>query len=230
MEGRERAKTVFKKIKNDYTFRTFALSSLSLLITAAYTVYNVFLAIFYKSAWNMGIAVYYVIPISIKAFVITEELKFLKTKASEEKKQEKRKKFYLAHSLLLFFADLALIAPVSMMVLQQKEIDFTVIPAIAMAAYTTYKIAFSVKNFVKTRKASNLSVKILRNVNFVDALVSVLSLQYTLVMTFNGGIYGEMKILCAVSSLCVWIFLLAMSFVILLQTLKKSKKVTDKNG
>lgn len=103
MEGRERAKTVFKKIKNDYTFRTFTLSSLSLLITAAYTVYNVFLAIFYKSAWNMGIAVYYVIPISIKAFVITEELKFLKTKASEEKKQEKRKKFYLAHSLLLFF-------------------------------------------------------------------------------------------------------------------------------
>lgn len=103
MEGRERAKTVFKKIKNDYTFRTFALSSLSLLITAAYTVYNVFLAIFYKSAWNMGIAVYYVIPISIKAFVITEELKFLKTKASEEKKTRKKKKILLGSQLAAVF-------------------------------------------------------------------------------------------------------------------------------
>lgn len=53
----------------------------------------------------------------------------------------------------------------------------------------------------------------LRNVNLVDALVSVLSLQYALVMTFGGGIEGDMLFLCAFSSLAVWGFLIILSVV-----------------
>ncbi len=63
--------------------------------------------------------------------------------------------------------------------MQQKDINYSEIPALTIAAYTTYKITAASINIVKTRKGKHLSVKILRNVNFVDALVSVLSLQYT---------------------------------------------------
>lgn len=71
--------------------------------------------------------------------------------------------------------------------------------AITIAAYTTYKIIMSAINFSKAKKNGNLSVKMLRNVNLVDALVSVLSLQYALVMTFGGGIEGDM-LFCAHSA------------------------------
>lgn len=45
-------------IKNDYAFRTFFFSALSFLVGAAYAVFNFYLGLKYKTAWNFGIAAY----------------------------------------------------------------------------------------------------------------------------------------------------------------------------
>ncbi len=107
------------------------------------------------------------------------------------------------------------------MVLEQKAVNYSLIPAIAMAAYTTYKVILSAKSFVKTRRGQQLSVTMLRSVSFVDALVSVLSLQYTLIMTVDGAIVGDMFVLCAVSSFAFWIALVAISVFTLIGAVKK---------
>lgn len=114
-----------------------------------------------------------------------------------------------------------MIAPITLMALQKKEVNFSSVHAITIAAYTTYKIIMSAINFSKAKKNGNLSVKMLRNVNLVDALVSVLSLQYALVMTFGGGIEGDMLFLCAFSSLAVWGFLIILSVVNAVKSRKK---------
>lgn len=113
-----------------------------------------------------------------------------------------------------------------MMVMQQKEIHYTAIPAIAIAAYTTYKVTMSAKHFIKTRKSNHLSIKMLRNINFVDALVSVLSLQYTLIMTFDGGsIKKDMHTLCAISSLIIWGWIIVISVFTLSRAIKLLQKI-----
>ena len=61
---------LLKRIKNDYVFRAFIFSALSFLITMLFTAYNVFLYIAYKAVWNIGIAVYYALLLSIRAYVI----------------------------------------------------------------------------------------------------------------------------------------------------------------
>lgn len=122
---------------------------------------------------------------------------------------------------LAFCNDISLIAPITLMALQKKEVNFSSVHAITIAAYTTYKIIMSAINFSKAKKNGNLSVKMLRNVNLVDALVSVLSLQYALVMTFGGGIEGDMLFLCAFSSLAVWVFLIILSVVNAVKSRKK---------
>ncbi len=225
MKIKERAVIkLLKRIKNDYVFRTFISSALSFFITVLFTAYNVFLCIAYEAVWNIGIAVYYALLLSIRAYVIFSERKFHKEKLADEQKENKRTKLFLIQSIFLFIIDFALIAPISLMVLQKKTVNYSTIPAITVAAYTTYKIVISTRNIIKTRNVLHLSLTILRTVNFVDALVSVLSLQYTLIITFGGGMDKDMFILCAVSSFAIWTLLVLISLKSLFQSVKLKKE------
>ncbi len=217
MKDKEREENKFiKRMKSDYTFRTFVFSALSFFVTVAFTAYNVFLAVVYKSPFNLGLSVYYALLLCIRLFVILSELRFNKAGYNNEQIESGRKKLFFMQSIMLFVIDLALVAPISMMVLQQKDVNYSEIPAIMIAAYTVYKIVTATINFIKTRKSTHLSVKILRNINFVDALVSVLSLQYTLIMTFNGGISGNMFTVCVLSSFAIWALIAVISVLTLI--------------
>lgn len=225
MTSKERVEIrLLKRIKNDYVFRAFIFSALSFFITMLFTAYNVFLCIAYKAVWNIGIAVYYALLLSIRAYVIFSERKFYKEHLTDEQKENKQKKLFLVQSIFLFIIDFALIAPIALMVLQKKTVNYSTIPAITVAAYTTYKIVISTRNIIKTRNVPHLSLKILRTVNFIDALVSVLTLQYTLIITFGGGMNKDMFILCAVSSFAIWTLLILLSLKSLLQSVKLKKE------
>ena len=80
--------------------------------------------------------------------------------------------------------DLALFWPITMMVVLDKPVSMGLTPAIAMAAYTTWKIIMASihMNQQRSRSGGNILVAELRTVNFIDALVSILTLQNTLIM------------------------------------------------
>ena len=225
MESKERVEIrLIKRLKNDYVFRAFVFSALSFFITMIFTGYNVFLGIAYKAVWNIGIAVYYALLLCVRAYVIFSERKFYKKNLTDEQKESKRKNLFLAQSIFLFIIDFALIVPIALMVLQKKTVNYSSIPEITAAAYTTYKIVLATINIIKTRKERHLSIKILRTVNFVDALVSVLTLQYTLIITFGGGMDKDTFILCAISSFAVWALLIALSLKSLFKSIKLKKE------
>lgn len=226
MEHKERVGIgVLKRIKNDYVFRTFIFSALSFFVTLVFTIYNKFLGVAYKSVWNIGIALYYALLLCIRAYIIFSERKFYKNNLTDEQKDRKRKIIFFVQSILLLIIDFALIAPISLMVLQKRAIKFSQIPAIAMAGYTSFKIFVSTRNIFKTKFEMNLSIKMLRNINFIDALVSILSLQYTLIMTFGGGLDEDMFTLCAISSFCIYVLL----FILSLKTFLSSIRIITKN-
>ncbi len=226
MEHKERVGIgVLKRIKNDYVFRTFIFSALSFFVTLVFTIYNTFLGVAYKSVWNIGIALYYALLLCIRAYIIFSERKFYKNNLTDEQKDRKRKIIFFVQSILLLIIDFALIAPISLMVLQKRAIKFSQIPAIAMAGYTSFKIFVSTRNIFKTKFEMNLSIKMLRNINFIDALVSILSLQYTLIMTFGGGLDEDMFTLCAISSFCIYVLL----FILSLKTFLSSIRIITKN-
>ncbi len=226
MEHKERVGIgVLKRIKNDYVFRTFIFTALSFFVTLVFTIYNTFLGVAYKSVWNIGIALYYALLLCIRAYIIFSERKFYKNNLTDEQKDRKRKIIFFVQSILLLIIDFALIAPISLMVLQKRAIKFSQIPAIAMAGYTSFKIFVSTRNIFKTKFEMNLSIKMLRNINFIDALVSILSLQYTLIMTFGGGLDEDMFTLCAISSFCIYVLL----FILSLKTFLSSIRIITKN-
>ncbi len=122
-----------------------------------------------------------------------------------------QKKLYLKQCIMLFTIDLLLIAPISIMVLGQKEANYSTIPAITTAAYTTCKMILATKNALQAKKNNNLSIIMLRNINLKDSLVAILSLQYILIMTFESKTDNNMLIVSCISTFCIWILLIIIS-------------------
>ena len=217
-------KKLFGKIKSDYEFRTYVFAAVSVFISLVFAVFNTVLAFLYNAAWNFGIAVYYYLLVAERSVVCACEIKWNKSGLDEEVREQKRKKLYFAQSVTLLFLDMVLVTPISLMVLQRKAVNYSIIAAIGMAAFTTYKIVMATRGFVKTRKDYNLGVRILKNLNFIEALVSVLSLQYTLIMANDGGVQGDMFVLCAITSFAIWAFVVTLSVISLVNSIMICKK------
>ena len=107
--------------------------------------------------------------------------------------------------------NLALIMPVSLMVRMEKPVTMGLTPAIAMAAYTTWKITLAIVN-LRRSGAHPLLIRQLRTINLIDALVAILTLQNTLIMVnSSAGEETGVMTLAAVSSGLIYLVILTLT-------------------
>ena len=190
--------------KVDYQFKTLATSTLSALVGLGFTVLNVVLGIVYKSVWNISISVYYVLLAIVRGIVVLSQRKV--NVADNQKKQEQYKRIYFKTHILMIIMDMCLIAPIAYMVIGERSYEYGLIPAIAMAAYTTYRITMGIINLGKSRKQENILIRELRTVNLQDSLVAVLTLQNALIIA-NGSDMQSMLALTAWTSAGIWLMI-----------------------
>ena len=183
---KQRIKDFQKTWKSDYYFSTVFSSAISTLISIVFALYNGALGIVYQSQWHGLICVYYLLLATIRAILIGTRRKNKKT-------------IRMITYLLLLVMDVSLIGPIYVMVSGERSYTYGLIPAIAMATYTTYRITISIVHFRKSRKKDKSLLFELRMINMTDALVAVLSLQNALIIA-NGGMNEEMHTLTAWTS------------------------------
>ncbi len=121
--------------------------------------------------------------------------------------------------------NLALILPISLMVVLKKPVNMGLIPAITMAAYTTYKLTMASIHIQKQKRSNHNNILIveLRTINFIDALVSILTLQNTLIMvkqTTSSG--NDMLVLSSISSAVIYAVIIFVTVRLLIKGLKKN--------
>lgn len=108
------------------------------------------------------------------------------------------------------------------MVVLQRPVYLKLIPAIAVAAYTTYKITVASVHLLKRNQNGNILIAELRTVNFIDALVSVLLLQNTLIMVNQPTkTASSMLVLTAVSSAVIYMIIVIVSVHMLVKELQQ---------
>ena len=202
-----RVKQFFDRWKTDYDFKTVAAALGSLFVTALFALYNGFLGVYHASLWHGSICVYYLVLVIIRGIIISSKSRIDRGCTTERF----RKLVYITSAALLLFLNVCLVVPVSLMVVRQKPVDMTLIPAIAMAAYTTYKVVMASVNLKRRKRSSNRLVRLLRTISFIDALVSVLTLQNTLIMVIMNGDGSEMLTLSAITSAAIMLAVLALS-------------------
>lgn len=216
-------KHFFDRWKSDYAFKTVTSALGSLAVTAVFALYNGFLGIWHASLWHASlwhgtICVYYLVLVVLRTIIIAARKSADRT-AEPERAQAR---VCLASAALLLFLNLCLVVPVSLMVVLQKPVNMTLIPAIAMAAYTTYKIIMASVNLKRGKESSDRLVRLLRTISFIDALVSVLSLQNTLIMVNAKGDGSEMLTLSAITSAAIMLTVLALSVATLIAAKRDS--------
>jgi hypothetical protein len=202
-----RWKPLFDRWKSDYDFKTVTAALGSLAVTAVFALYNGFLGIYHASLWHGTICVYYIVLVVLRGFIIAARNRSLRDRDPERT----QKKSFVISAALLLLLNICLVLPVSLMAIRQKPVDLSLIPAIAMAAFTTYKIVMASVNLRKKRKSSDSFVRLLRTISFIEALVSILTLQNTLIMVNLKDESREMLTLSAVTSAAVMLTVLALS-------------------
>ena len=77
-------------------------------------------------------------------------------------------------------------------------------------------------NLRKRKRSSDCLVRLLRTINFIDALVSVLTLQNTLIMVSNGD-HSRMLPLTALTSTAVFIAVLCLTVAEIVRCLRSKR-------
>lgn len=212
-----------EKWKNDYDFKTVTTALVSFAVTVVFALYNGFLGICHSSLWHGTICVYYIILACLRGLIINTVRKY----SRDEKRDETRKKVYIIVSGLLFILNSSLVVPIIIMIRQENPVNMTKIPAIAMAVYTVYKAIMASVNFRKKNRSALSLVRLLRSINFIDALVSILTLQYTLIMVNSTGEdIGSMRTLMIFTSTVIWIAILFLSVLAIINGIRGVKSKT----
>ena len=202
-----KGKQLLRRWKSDYDFSTVTGALASLAVTALFALYNGFLGIYHLSLWHGTICVYYLVLVLLRGILLAAR----KRVALRADPDRGRAKVYTAGAALLLLLNLSLIIPVSLMVIRQKPVSLTLIPAIAMAAYTTWKVIMASIHLKRRKRSADSLVRLLRTISFIDALVSILTLQNTLIMVNSSGDSSEMLPLTAITSAAVMTAVLILS-------------------
>jgi hypothetical protein len=196
----------FLKIwRSDYVFKTFASSWISSIIGIAFTVYNGFLGIYYRSIWNGTICVYYILLATVRGIIVSTQ------KGRYAGKDELERIVHYVTHCMVFVMNASLIVPIIAMIKGDRTYDWGLIPAIAIASYTFYRIVMAIIHYVKSRKNDNPLVSQLRTFNLIDSLVALLTLQNTMIIANEGEIAGGMKCLSIISSAIIWLLIVVVS-------------------
>lgn len=116
---------------------------------------------------------------------------------------------------LLLLLNLALSGVVLLTIAKGTAKTHSEIMVISIAAYTFYKITMAVINMVKVRKMQSPSLITIRNIGVADALVSMLTLQTTMLASFQDTSTIDANQMNGITGLavCILIALLGASMI-----------------
>lgn len=183
--------------------------------TVLFACYNGWLGIWHASLWHGSIGIYYSLLSLVRGILLAAKRKARKKEGGIA--DNYRKRVFGVTSVIVLVMNMALVTPVSLMVLDRRPVQTGSIPAIASAVYTTYKISAAAVKLKRTN--GTILDRELSLIRLVDALTSVLVLQNTLIVAVDGGISPRLFQLVAISSAGILLLIFAVSAVWLVRGL-----------
>lgn len=212
-----------EKFFDDYTFRIILSTMPTFIINVAYTVYNGVLGVMHQSEWFITMAVYYSL-LGIMRYHAVHTGRIISRMEDQSLVKKKELSVIKTEGILLLLLNLALSGVVLLTIVQDTAKRYSEIMVITIAAYTFYKIITSVINMIKVRKLQSPILITIRNISVADALVSVLTLQMTMLASFQGRSTLNINQMNAMTGMaaCILISLLGISMIY--YSYKRNKK------
>ena len=204
----------------DYRFRTILTTMPSFMINVAYTIYNGVIGIMNQSSWFITMAVYYSLLGIMRYCAVHTERKISRLE-DHELIRKKELAVIKTDGILLLLLNLALSGVVLLTIAEGTAKAYSDIMAISIAAYTFYKIIMAVINMVKVRKMQSPILITIRNIGVADALVSMLTLQMTMLVSFQGTDSLDMNRMNGITGLAVCLLISALGISMIYYAFKR---------
>lgn len=206
--------------QNDARLRVNVSLYGSLLLNTAYAAFQLGLGFCHASLWYFSMAGYYISLAIMRFFLVRHTSRH---KPGERMQQELIK--YRNCGIIFFVMNLALSVMIFFMVYWNKSFRHHEITTIAMAAYTFTSFTLAIINVVKYRKYNSPVFSASKAINLAAACVSMLTLESTMLTTFDDGTMGlsGRRIMLGVSGGAISLFIVAMAVWMIVQGNKKLK-------
>ena len=204
----------------DYRFRTILTTMPSFMINVAYTIYNGVIGIMNQSSWFITMAVYYSLLGIMRYCAVHTERKISRLE-DHELIRKKELAVIKTDGILLLLLNLALSGVVLLTIAEGTAKAYSDIMAISIAAYTFYKIIMAVIHMVKVRKMESPILITIRNIGVADALVSMLTLQMTMLVSFQGTDSPDMNRMNGITGLAVCLLISALGISMIYYAFKR---------
>ncbi len=181
----------------------FKMAILSLGFNLAYGIYNGIIGFSSYSWWLITLCAYYII-LGVTRFAVL----IFNTK---NKNEVSSNRFIMRFTgFLLIFLSVVLAGTAYLAVESERGIKYNEILMITIAVYSFTKITLAIINLIKARKNDTSIIKTLRYISFADALVSIFSLQRSMLVSFGDMPENEIQILnvCTGTAVYIGVFIL----------------------
>jgi hypothetical protein len=168
----------------NFGFRTVVFSVGSFLMSLLFSAFNAYMGIANRSIWYGALAAFYIALALIRGGVLTYHRSRMGKRESDE---YVKAKVYRNSGIITLILNIALSSAIAQMIFSGAHFSYMGWTVFAYAAYAFYKITMSIISFIKAHKQTDLTVRAIRNINLVDALVSILALQTALLTMFSEG-------------------------------------------
>lgn len=187
---------------------------------ALYGIFQLWLGFYHHTFWFSSIGTYYICLAVMRFFLVKHTRKF----APGEKMQAELVK-HRACGIVFLLMNLALALIIFFMVYWNRTFQHHMITAIAMATYTFTALTVAVVNVIKYRKYNSPVFSASKAISLAAALVSMLTLESTMLTTFDDGTMDLLtrKILLGTSGGAISVFIIAMAIYMIVRSNKKLK-------
>ena len=160
----------------------------SLIWNALYGIFQLCLGFYHHTFWFYSLGAYYICLAVMRLFLV----KHIRRYAPAEKMVDELKK-YRACGVVFLFMNLALALIIFFMIYWNRTFEHHMITAIAMAAYTFTALTAAIVNVIKYRKYNSPVISASKAISFAAALVSMLTLESTMLTAFGQGTMTELE-------------------------------------
>lgn len=221
-----RSREITHRLLENWGFRTIVTSLVSFLMSIFSSVVNAYLGIATGSIWFGALAAYYIFLTLMRSRLLL----YHRNIKEFESEGLMRAKKYRSCGILLLILNAALSSAIAQMIFDDRRFEYKDWLIYAFAAYAFYKISMAIVNLVRARRQDDLTIQAIRELNVVDAAVSILALQTALLHTFSTGDI-DISLFNTLTGSAVSVFALSLSIYMIIkgnQTVKEIKRQNAK--
>ncbi len=212
-----------------FGFRTIIFAMGSFLMSLLFSGFNAYMGIANRSIWYGALAGFYIALAFLRGGVLLYHKNKIGKRLDGISDIIKKARLYRNSGIITLILNVALSVAIAQMIFAKAHFTYMGWTIFAYALYAFYKITASIITFIKAHKQADLTVRAIRNINLIDALVSILALQTALLSTFSTSEVG-IDLANTLTGVAVSLISIAIGVYMIISSTKTIKNIKEQNN